>query len=192
MAGILQQAQQAAAPNAPVPTMPPQGAPVPMEPDAQMPPQGAEAPEAVDDLNLPGREQATAEEQEAFERGRAVGLKLLSKKGTLDRIINAARTRGPEGVAEMIAMAVVQIDERMDLPETVIMQVATELAGFVLDAAERARVLRADEETTNKVMSAVYSALAEAYGQSPIDAAEVVTEMSGAGGQREIGNGLAQ
>lgn len=190
MAGILQQAAQAAPPAEPMEEEMPPG-----EEEAEVSPGGVEpqgeamegeAPdEQLEDGDLPeGMEDATPEEQEMFERGKAVGLKLLTQKGALDRLIDVIRKQGLPGIASMIASMVARIDEKMDLPETVILPVATELTGFVMDAAERARVVKVDQDSTQKVLSGVYQALAQLYGQTPEDAKEAIE-----GTAPEQGNG---
>lgn len=178
MAGILAQAQQAQqAPQAPAAEPSPE-----MTTDGMPQAPADQAAEGGDeDLGLPNRDPADPEEQEAFDRAKALGLKLMSQKGALDRLINTIRSQGLSGVAEMISMLVARIDEQMDLPETVILPVATELAGFVFDAAERAR-LKVSPEDAQKCLGMVYQSLAQVYGQSPADAKEAIDEV-------EAGNG---
>ncbi len=195
MAGILKQAETISAPpEAPAEEAPPAAPPAGMSTESMPPEQGGEAPDGVDDSQMedapermPGQEDADPEEQEQFERARAVGLKLLSAKGALDRLIATVKKGGLNGIAEMISMFVARIDEKMDLPETVILPLATEMTGFVLEAVERAKVAKVDEASTQKVMSSVYQALATVYGQTSADAAEAIKEMEVASGNSARG-----
>lgn len=185
MAGILAQAQQqktqAAGQEMPVEEEMPADEPsVPMESGdvPNTPTEEGEAPAEAsgDELGLPPREEASPEEQEAFERGKAVGLKLISQKGAMDRIVATLRKDGLTGVAQMISMLVARVDEKMDLPETVIFPLATELSGFVFDAADRMK-MKVTPEDAQKTMGMVFESLAQVYGLTAEDAKEAMDEL---------------
>jgi hypothetical protein len=127
-----------------------------------------------------GQEEPAPEEQEALERGRALGLKALTAKGQMDRIISGVKKHGlANGVGEMVAMLVVEIDKRLDLPETVILPLATNLASYVMNAVEKTRVLKVTPENAQELLGAIYTVLASAYGATPEDAAEALQELDG-------------
>lgn len=183
MAGILAQAQQQKA--QPVEQEMPDESSIPMETGdvPNTPSEEGEAPDETsgDELGLPPREEASPEEQEAFERGKAVGLKLISQKGAMDRIVATLRKEGLTGVAEMISMLVARVDEKMDLPETVIFPLATELSGFVFDAADRMK-MKVTPEDAQKTMGMVFESLAQVYGLTAEDAKEAMDELEASDG----------
>lgn len=164
------------------PAMPLQGA------DPGIPPQGAAEPAGMAPASgqaMTEEDLSTEEEQEAYATAIAAGSKVLYGKGGMDRVLNmfkSANASAEQTSAEIGVMLIREIDDRMDLPETVILPAGLELTMEVVEIAGKSRLLRDDEETQQKVASIATALLFDAYGVTEEDIARDAPELVQAAG----------
>lgn len=135
---------------------------------APAPPPERPKPMPAAGADEPGTEQATPEEQAAYERTVLAGTELLYAEQTHDKIV-AMLKRGADTPAETIArtavMLLVQLDQQSKgtIPEVVIVRAAAEIAEQVAELANETGAFPVTAETLNEASEPLLMALAEQY-----------------------------
>ncbi|MEQ9131107.1 MAG: hypothetical protein RJQ08_13635 [Salinisphaeraceae bacterium] len=193
MAGLMSAAEQPKRrESAPPPADDAQGGEMPMGEQPQPgQPAGtgdAELEGLVKNGKIPGQEKASPEEQQAFDAAKAVGMKAITAKGQMDRLLSMVKKNGLNNAAgTMIANIVVQVDKKMQLPKTTILPLGTSLAAYVLEAVSRSKIIKVTPESAQAMMGAVFTALAQAYGAKPEDAARALKKLEARNGSAQQG-----
>lgn len=138
-------------------------------PQAKAPPTLGAAPQP----NTQAGEQATPQEQDAYERVVMAGMKVLYDDSTHAGIMNMLRHgQDPaKALADTVAMIMVQIDQKSGgkIPEVVILPAAAELLGLTVELAQAAKIFQTDESTVARAMQLLIVDLADKYGVDPTD-----------------------
>lgn len=131
-------------------------------------------------------EGVTPQEQEQYELAVALGTRILYEKGGKDRALNALKTsRGGIIMAagKLAHDTIVMIDQKLDLPETVIIPAGAEIAEEIVDLASKARLMKADSDTAESVVAAMTAMLFDTYDVSPEDVEQDAPEVVAASQQ---------
>lgn len=162
MAGILQKRMQ------------PDQAPY-QNPQEQEPEQTGETePESAGESEPEGqREQASPQEQEAYDRVVAAGMKVMYDKNLHAKImqmLQAGADNPPQALAQVVALIITQLGAKAkgQIPPGVILPAAEELMALAAEDAQKAGFFKADDELIKQGMVLVIKQLTQqGQGQQP-------------------------
>lgn len=138
---------------------------------------GQPAPD--DDFRIPGAEDATPEEQQAYESGLAAVSKILHEDDkSSESVLNMLRQGKPQsGVVTATAMILAEVDRQLDVPETVILELVADILDQVIELGSAAGIFEmSDQEIKQAYLVAVKEILA-AYGMEEGDVEELMSGM---------------
>ena len=118
---------------------------------------------------LPGTEQATPEEQQAYEKVVLAGMSVLYDDKTRDKVLTAIKSGGDDpakALAKMAQMIITQLDEKSKgtIPETVLLPAAAEILEHTAELAQVAGIAQVDDATLGQAGQHLVWALGEQYG----------------------------
>lgn len=111
-------------------------------------------------------EQASPEEQAEYERAmEAVTTVLYKNQGTSESINDMLQPQDKIGsVVQATIMTLHQIDKQLDLDESVIPQVMSDIADLVMDMGEQTKGMTFSEKEAQAVLGSVWEATMDMYG----------------------------
>jgi len=130
-----------------------------------------------------GGEQATAEEQEAYERVVLAAAKVLHDDPTNQQVMQMLET-GAQGdpaqaLAEVVTVVITQLDEQSGgtIPGEVIIPASAEVLSMASELAESAGLFQADEATLQRAVQMMQANVGEAYGIDPDELQAMIAEI---------------
>tara|TARA_R110002096_G_C14661910_1_gene728359 strand:+ start:44281 stop:44895 length:615 start_codon:yes stop_codon:yes gene_type:complete len=145
------------------------------QPPAQPQPQGQATVASDDRENTLGSEQATAEEQDAYEKVVLAGDKIIfgdtkAREAVVKQLKVSAREPA-KALADATALLVIQLDEQAgkSVPEAVILPAAIELLEHMAELADSLQLFQMDDAVVNRAGQIMVGNLGEAYGMQPED-----------------------
>lgn len=120
-----------------------------------------------------GGEQASPEEQAAYEKFVLAAGKVLYSQGTHESIMKMLQQGDPaEAMAQAVTLIVTQLDKKSGgkVPDSIILPAAAEILGLVAELAEKAKLFTADDRLLARAAQIMVLHLAEQYGVNPKDA----------------------
>lgn len=126
-----------------------------------------------------GMNQATDEEEQAYVQAVENGRRVLLDPKSHDQSMQAMKSgKSPaEGIANLVTTVVMELDGRMDLPDTVIVPAANELIDHAAEIAEAAGI-PVDEKTVMQANQIATMKLLQAYGADENDIRSVMGQFS--------------
>jgi len=124
--------------------------------------------------------EATEDEQREYERAmNALGKVLYENEKTSDAIVKQLDPgEKVGGVAKASMLVLTQIDEKLDIDEVVIPQLAQDIVDRVIDLYENVNGDEFSEQEATAAMGATWEGLMEAYGIDEADYAELTAGMT--------------
>jgi len=113
-----------------------------------------------------GEEQASPEEQAEYDRAmEAVSTVLYKNQGTSEAINDMLQPQDKiSSVVQATMMTLHQIDSQLDLDESVIPQVMSDIADLVMDMGEQTKEMTFSEKEAQAVLGSCWEATMEMYG----------------------------
>lgn len=118
----------------------------------------------------PGSENATAEDQDSYDRFAMAGLKIIyenkQSNGALVKKLKLDAKQPAKALADTVSMLVIQLDQKSGgkMPEDVILPVATELLEQMSELADSLKLFPVDEAVMNHAGQLMVTTLGEEYG----------------------------
>lgn len=170
MAGLMQRPEQ----QAQQPQQAPQQAP-------QEDPAAAQQAQAGQDLpELEGSEPASPEEQAAYEQAmQLMGKILYESDKTHEGVMQLLKAEpGIAGVVKATTMLVAEIDKKINLPETVIMELPGDIVDRLIDLGQQAGLFQmSDKEMLEAAQMAVFETM-RMYGMDQSDLQQMAQSVS--------------
>ena len=113
-----------------------------------------------------GEQEASPEEQQEYEKAlSALHTVLYSNEGTSQAIVDMLQPQDKVGsVAKAGILVVQQLDEKIDLDESVFAEITMDIADRLIEMGERAKGMEFSEKESQAVMGATWEGVMELYG----------------------------
>jgi hypothetical protein len=161
---VAPEAQGAAPPAAPVAPKPQKGAPAPKP--------GAKVAQGNPRAGAPpqGEEQATPEEQAAYEQAFAALGQVMYGEKTSRSTVDMLQPDDKVGSAAKASMLLIKmLDEKLDMDEAIVAQITEDTVTQVIDMAERVKQMVYSEQEAQQVLGATWEGVIEMFGTPPED-----------------------
>lgn len=125
-------------------------------------------------------QEATSEEQESYDQAmRAVDTILYENDKTAESVENMLTAEDKiGGTVQASLMVLTQLDQKIDMPEEIIAQVAMDITDMVVDLAEEGKGIQYSEKETQAVWGSVWEGVMEVYGVDEEEYASFTADMS--------------
>lgn len=122
-----------------------------------------------------GGEQSTPEEQDAYERAVLAGMDIIFDKSTNPGILKMLQSQADnpaQAIAQTTAMIIQMLEEKSQgkLPEVIILDLADEIGGNLMDLGAKNGFFTADETLKGKAAQQINILLGQMYGFDQEDA----------------------
>lgn len=127
-----------------------------------------------------GDQEATPEEQAEYERAvTALHTVLYENEGTSQGIVDMLQPEDKVGSTAKAAILVIQqLDEKLDMGETVIPEITLDVADRIIELAERGKGMEFSEKETQAVVGATWEGVMELFGVDESSYEELTQGMS--------------
>lgn len=128
---------------------------------------GAEGQDVQTPPTGEGEEPATPEEQAAYERAfRALNKIMYTDQKSSQSVFDMLQPEDKIGSVSRAAMMLVKsLDDKLDMPETIIAQITQDAVEQLCDLAERAKQMPLSEQEQQQAMGATWEGVMEIFGQ---------------------------
>lgn len=125
-------------------------------------------------------QEATSEEQESYDQAlRAADVVLYENDKTAESVENMLTAEDKIGsTVQASLMVLTQIDQKIDMPEEIIAQVAMDITDMVVDLAEEGKGIQFSEQEAQAVWGSVWEGVMETYGVDEEEYAAFTADMS--------------
>jgi hypothetical protein len=142
----------------------------------------SQQPSQPQDAGQPQGNEATPEEQDAYDRVVAAAGEVLYDDKTNPDIMNMLKSKQDnpaQALADVTSMVVIQLDEQSGgkIPEVVILPVVEEILPMVAELANAAGIFKPDDRTMNLAAQQTLMELGEHYGVSEEDIQNLIKQM---------------
>lgn len=142
-------------------------------------PQGAPA---AAEAPVEGGQAATPEEQQDYDRAVAALMKILYKDDkTHAAIMQKIDPNNPgKSITELTVLLITELDQRLDIMETVIINLIPEVVDRLVELAEKSGRIQIEDREVMRIAGAASEMILQQYGTTPEDAAAVAGSVSDA------------